>query len=208
MIRRKSKFLTFCFSMLPGAGHMYLGLMKQGTSLLTAFCALLFFASWLGIGPLLFLLPILWCYSFFDAINKNSMNDEDFYALEDDYLFHFNEISELVSRAGKGKTKLGIALICLILGIYLLYNNILLFLRFTFGWHFLSSLDLYLGRIPQIAFAVIIIAFGVSLIQEKKEELEHEGTEQTHSEEHACPEFSKEDLGELFHQKEDSHENS
>lgn len=207
MIQRKSKFLTFCFSMLPGAGHMYLGLMKQGVSLLTAFCALLFFASWLGLSPLLFFLPVLWCYSFFDAINKNSMNDEDFYALEDDYLFHFKEISELVSRTGKGNTKLGIALICLILGIYLLYNNILMFFRFTFGWDFLVNLGRYLGRIPQIAFAVIIIAFGASLIQGKKEELEHEDMEQPHSEENACPEFSKEDLGELFHQKNDSHEN-
>ncbi len=30
MINKKSKFLTFVFSMLPGAGHMYMGFMNMG----------------------------------------------------------------------------------------------------------------------------------------------------------------------------------
>ncbi|MCI8355555.1 MAG: hypothetical protein HFI47_10905, partial [Lachnospiraceae bacterium] len=38
--KKKSRFLTFCFSMLPGAGEMYMGFMRTGVSLM-----LLFFLS-------------------------------------------------------------------------------------------------------------------------------------------------------------------
>ncbi len=37
MINKKSKFLTFVFSMLPGAGHMYMGFMNMGVSFMSAF---------------------------------------------------------------------------------------------------------------------------------------------------------------------------
>ena len=32
--KKKSNFLTFCFSMMPGAAQMYMGFMKMGTSLM------------------------------------------------------------------------------------------------------------------------------------------------------------------------------
>ena len=78
MTRQKGKFLTFCFSLVPGAGQMYLGFMKQGLSLMTVFAALCAFSTWLAIGPLLLFAPIIWFYSFFDVINKNSLDPEEF----------------------------------------------------------------------------------------------------------------------------------
>ena len=45
MKKEKSKFLTFCFSLLPGAGHMYMGFMKMGLSLMAAFFFLIFLSS-------------------------------------------------------------------------------------------------------------------------------------------------------------------
>ena len=32
MTRKKNGFLTLCFSLVPGAGEMYMGFMKQGVS--------------------------------------------------------------------------------------------------------------------------------------------------------------------------------
>ena len=37
MIRKKSKGWTFICSLLPGAGEMYMGFMKQGAVLMTLF---------------------------------------------------------------------------------------------------------------------------------------------------------------------------
>ena len=50
MIRKKGSFLTFCFSMLPGAGEMYLGFMKRGASLMTLFFFIIFSSTWLQLG--------------------------------------------------------------------------------------------------------------------------------------------------------------
>ena len=35
---KKNAFLTFIFACIPGAGQMYYGYMKRGTSLLVYFC--------------------------------------------------------------------------------------------------------------------------------------------------------------------------
>ena len=54
---RKSRFLTFLFGMIPGAGQMYLGYMKRGVSLMGAFAVVLTIAAFLNIPVLTFLLP-------------------------------------------------------------------------------------------------------------------------------------------------------
>ena len=45
MRRKKSKFLTFIFSLLPGAGEMYMGFMKMGVSLMAEFFGIIFLAT-------------------------------------------------------------------------------------------------------------------------------------------------------------------
>jgi hypothetical protein len=63
-----SKFWSFIFSLVPGCGQMYMGLMNRGLQLLTAF--VLIFA--LGVsteGVIIFLSVIIWFYSFFDSLN-------------------------------------------------------------------------------------------------------------------------------------------
>ena len=74
-MKQKGKFLTFLFSLFPGAGQMYLGFMKMGGSIMMLFWGIIGFGVLLNLGVLYFLLPVIWCYSFFDAINKNSMDD-------------------------------------------------------------------------------------------------------------------------------------
>ena len=43
----------FLFSLIPGAGQMYMGFMKQGLSLMTIFATLCAVGIWLDIKPLL-----------------------------------------------------------------------------------------------------------------------------------------------------------
>lgn len=170
-MKRKGKFLTFCFSCIPGVGHMYLGFMKQGISILLAACALIFFSAWMELGPLMLLMPVLWFYSFFDAINKNSLNDEEFYALEDDYLFHLEEITPTLNNLLSGKLRLVAGIVCLLIGLNLLVNNMAYYFVNVLGWDFVGYITSYLNRLPQIIVALLIILFGLYLIKGKKTEM-------------------------------------
>ena len=63
--RQYSTFLVFIFSCLPGAAHMYMGLMKRGLLALTAFFAFIF----IGHRATGMLVPILMITCFFDAMH-------------------------------------------------------------------------------------------------------------------------------------------
>lgn len=74
------KIITLALSIMPGAGHMYLGYQKKGLVLMGGFFFAIFFMGWLNLSFLLFLLPLIWFYSFFDAfhtINGNNIEDMD-----------------------------------------------------------------------------------------------------------------------------------
>ena len=67
--RNASPALTFLFSLLPGAGHMYLGLMRRGLEIMVVFFAAIFLvANTLGLAEIgVPLSIILFFYSLFDA---------------------------------------------------------------------------------------------------------------------------------------------
>lgn len=93
MMNRKGRPGAYFFALFPGCGQMYLGFMKQGVSLLVWFFGIIFMVSWMRLGPIAYLLPIIWQYSFFDAINKNALSDEAFSRLEDRYLLFLMSLS-------------------------------------------------------------------------------------------------------------------
>lgn len=177
MIRKKNRFLTFIFSLIPGAGEMYMGFMKQGVTLMGACFLLIFLAAWLNIGPLLFILPLLWCYSFFHVHNVKSLPDEEFYALEDDYMFHLGRVlPDNLNLDKKAKNVLAILLIGI--GVVLLWDN----LMDIMGWIVPSYLEeLYWGirhMAPQLVIALLLIVGGIWLIRGKKKELDKEEAEE------------------------------
>lgn len=82
-MRRKSRFLTTMFSLMPGAGHMYLGLLNKGISIMLIFILGMCIVdlSFIGTFGMFIIVPIFF-YSFFDALdiyNKMAMgiNIED-----------------------------------------------------------------------------------------------------------------------------------
>lgn len=175
MTRKKSGFLTFCFSLIPGAGEMYMGFMKQGLSIMAVFWLLVFFATFFNLGPVLFILPILWCYSFFNVHNIRGMSDEEFYALEDDYLFHLDENSLVGKLKGKQSNLLAWGLI--IVGVAILWNYVIGYIRWLMPDEIYWSV---MDGVPQVAIAVLLIWCGIYLIRGKKKELdsrekEHDG---------------------------------
>ncbi|GAA0328835.1 hypothetical protein GCM10008967_19190 [Bacillus carboniphilus] len=73
---KKSKAIATFLSIFPGAGHLYLGLQKRGIQLMAAFLFAIYVLDVLRLGVFLFLIPIIWFYSFFDGLQKASKTDE------------------------------------------------------------------------------------------------------------------------------------
>lgn len=170
MTRKKSGFLTFIFSLLPGAGEMYMGFMKQGISLMGLFWLIIFFGS-LGVGPLLFVLPIIWFYSFFHVHNLHGMSDEEFYAVEDDFLFHLDTVLPKGKNMDK-KYRMCAAAVLIVMGVAILWGN---FTDLLYWWlpysmkHFFHSITY---SIPRLLVSVLLILGGIWLIRGKKRQLD------------------------------------
>lgn len=181
MTKKKGKFTTFFWSLIPGAGEMYLGFFKQGISIMAAFFILLGISGFLQLGFLAFLSPIVWFYSFFHTNNLNSMNDEEFYAMEDDYLLHWSDITRNQGLLIKYKKLLAVCLV--FFGISILWNNFSsLFFSYLLPYFYLSdgienALYYIFHTIPQGVVAVAIIAAGIYLLKNKRDELKNKDQE-------------------------------
>lgn len=64
------KMVTAALSLVPGAGHMYLGYLKDGAFLMAVFFFTAFLMGWLNLSLFLFILPVVWFYSLFDALQR------------------------------------------------------------------------------------------------------------------------------------------
>lgn len=169
MKRKRSRFLTFMFSMLPGAGHMFMGFMRMGTSIMSVFFLIILLSSWLGIGPLMYFLPVLWFYSFFDCINKRYSSDEEFYEMEDTYLFSPDKLYLSKIPVLKNQ-KLFAGVLLVLMGIYLIWNNFMHFVGQFIPQEVYDRIRDFTNHAPQVVFGVIIIMAGMRLIMGKKKE--------------------------------------
>ena len=84
-MRQRSKFWTFVFSLLPGAGHMYLGLNKIGSSYMITFFLAIFISSLPGLSLFGFLCPLIWFLAFFDCLNKMGLTPDELAAVDDQF---------------------------------------------------------------------------------------------------------------------------
>ncbi len=67
--KSNKKTVTLALSIIPGAGHMYLGQQKKGLLIMGTFFFTVFFMGWLNLSLFLFVLPLVWFYGFFDAFH-------------------------------------------------------------------------------------------------------------------------------------------
>lgn len=171
MIRKKNSFLTFCFSLLPGAGQMYMGFMKRGISLMSAFWLLIFTATWLGLESLMFAMPVIWFFAFFDTFNLRSMPDDEFYAMEDDYIL-FPEFIKHKSGLIQGKYRTLLALTLIIIGFAILWSNAYRLLSWVLPGVISDMIYRFGYYFPQLFIGFAIIALGIYLIRGKKKDLD------------------------------------
>lgn len=171
MTKKKSGFWTFLFSLIPGAGEMYMGFMRMGVSLMGLFWGIIALSFLTSTGFLVQVDVIVWFYSFFHAHNLRAMDDEDFYALEDHYLLPVDMDQEFWNKITITKYRRILAGILILFGVAVLWNGLLDLLYWIlpdYIWKYVSSISSY---IPQFVLGIGIIAVGLLLIRGKKQEL-------------------------------------
>ncbi|MFD2672134.1 hypothetical protein [Marinicrinis sediminis] len=71
-MKKKYFAATLIMSVLPGLGHLYLGLMRRGIQLMiSAFASIAFIPVLPMVFP--FVLAVIWFYSLFDALTRRSI---------------------------------------------------------------------------------------------------------------------------------------
>lgn len=175
-MRRKSRFLLFCWSLIPGAGHMYLGFMKMGVSLMLGFALATTVVGVSGLGILSALPLVVWFYSFFHANNLGSMSDEEFYNIKDNYLF-FADGEDSLKAFATGKYRKAAAVALIIIGSVMLwdvFNDTLFNIlgKELYNMYFREISHIINNYVPRLVVGIAIIWFGVKLIRGKKEEMD------------------------------------
>lgn len=192
MRSKKSRFWSFWLSFVPGCAEMYMGFMKMGMSLMLAFWGILAVAVVLNIGPMMFLEVIVWFYSFFHARNLAHMNEPEFMAAEDNYLYNIESLNHVGSNLVQGYRKI-VAIVLVILGITLVFRG---FIHMV--WDVLPPVlrEMYYSMtsyLPQIIVGCGIIAIGVLMIKGKQQELWKENEDGSKQEDGFTNEFGSED---------------
>lgn len=154
---KKSKLLATILAIFPGAGHMYLGLQKRGLQLMAGFLLSVYILDVLNLGLFLFLIPIIWFYSFFDTLQlANRAEDEE---IED---------IPIISYLANHQKWLGIALI--FLGAFYLFEAILLP---RLAEYMLETFDVYLydyyyQYFQMTIVCLLLIGGGIKLLTGSK----------------------------------------
>lgn len=173
MKKKKNRFWLFVCSLWPGAGHMYIGFMKMGLSLMLGFLLSVALVGITNLGVLAVLPITIYVYAFFHANNMGGMDDEQFAAMEDEYLFGFSDMGQYHLKL-KGKNKNIAAVVLIIVGLCMLWNVAFgMFIDYVGLENPVVRLIYYTLRndVPRVVIALVVIWVGVRLLRGKKEEI-------------------------------------
>lgn len=185
MQKQKRGFWLFIFSLIPGAGEMYMGFKKQGLSIMLLFWGVFALGACTGMDWLIFLIPIIWFYSFFNVHNLKSLSEEEFYSVEDSYILHMDKLIGDVDSLLTNHRKLT-AIVLIVFGASILWNNIVDFFYMILPGYLADILGTFAYHLPQLVIAVAIILAGVYILTRKKDALDkdQEDTDSFSKEEH------------------------
>ncbi len=176
---KRNDFLTFLFSLIPGAGQMYQGYMKRGLSLILLFVLPIMIGSSM-IPVLMALAAVVYMYSFFDSLNLHAQlkgADGEKEAPEDNFLVHMDwlEGGDL-KRLTAGKHHL-LGWGCVALGVAALYQSVLRpflsrLINMIPNEAIYNALNGFLYHVPNLVIALVFIYVGLWLIRGPKKKAE------------------------------------
>lgn len=194
MKNKKSGFLNFILSWIPGCSEMYMGFMKMGLSLMAVFWGIVLISIVLNLGPLMLLGMIAWFYSFFHARNMYHMDDELFQKTEDQYLFDVDSLTSSGEKVAKRYRKI-IAIVLVVLGVVLVFRGLYSAVEFVLP----EIVKAIYGRaayyLPQVIVGIGIIAIGKVMLDGKKKELYGDDAEEMKQDGGVMDDGSKENNG-------------
>lgn len=168
--QKKSKFLTFMCSFIPGAAEMYMGFMKQGVSLMAVFALSIVGLAYELQALFIPAMVLTWFYSFFHARNIAALPDEEFMALSDTFIWE-GLMEEKGLKISSPTIRKWAAGILIVIGAALLWENLSFIVFNMIPDRYWDLIYPIVNRIPEIIIAVLIIFIGLKLIAGKKEEL-------------------------------------
>lgn len=148
---KKSRGAAMVLSIFPGAGHLYIGLQQRGLQLMGLFLLGIFIMDQLRLTLFLFLLPMLWCYAFFDVMVQLRRLDED--QIKDD---------PIVMSIAPYQRWIGAGL--LVVGIYYLLDRVA---RSWIEHYYPAWMPQYYDikyMLPTVVIAFILILLGIKLL--------------------------------------------
>ncbi|GIP53447.1 hypothetical protein [Paenibacillus vini] len=150
---RRSKVLATLLSAFPGAGQMYLGMQKRGLQMMVLFLGSFYIIDVLRLSLFLFLVPVIWFYSFFDGLQQTSR-----------YGILPMEDIPLIKGRGNGQHWLGVAL--LLLGVY--YVGMEFIVPALDRWFpYLELRYMIREYLRPVLVAVILIGGGIKLLSSR-----------------------------------------
>ena len=182
MQKQKKGFWLFIFSLIPGAGEMYMGFKKQGISTMLLFWSIFALGASIGMDWLILFFPIVWFYSFFNVHNLKSLSEEEFYSIEDSYILHLDSIVGDTNTLIK-KYRTVIAVLLIVFGVSILWRNLANTLYVILPQRINVLLQNFSYRFPQFVIAIAIILAGIYILNDKKHKSK-DTKEKTVEEEH------------------------
>jgi len=149
---KKSRGAAMVLSIFPGVGHLYIGLQQRGLQLMGLFLLGIFIMDQLRLTLFIFLLPMLWCYAFFDVMTQLRKLDEK--AIQDEPILL--SITPYQRWIGAG---------LLVIGAYYLIDRITLkLIQFYDLKSWLVRYQEIKYMLPTVVIAFILILLGIKLL--------------------------------------------
>jgi hypothetical protein len=151
-----NRFLLLIFSMIPGAGYMYLGLMRRGLEAMLLFVLGIVVPVWIDIpGMVAVIIVPLWFYCLFDTYLQRN-NIENGIEVEDQGFL--NVLTNLGA-----KMYYWVGLILIVIGVLALLNNLT---------GDLMSLSMAFSYVRKYLPAIFLIVVGLILLRRRPEQEE------------------------------------
>ena len=168
----KNKLFLFLFAMIPGMSHMYLGMLKKGVFLMSLFLAPigLIFLTRGGMEIISCVLPVVWCYSFFDTFRYKGYTKEVRYRMDAEFFdsakaFWQQEAEPMLYRRRKW-----VGLFCIILAIYTFIYNIIGYFFNWFGGKVFWAFYIILSKVPTLLVVLLLLKLGIDLLKKEDED--------------------------------------
>ncbi len=167
----KNKLLIFLFALLPGVSHMYLGMLKKGIFLMSLFLApiALIFLTRGGMEIVSCILPVVWCYSFFDAFRFKCYNKEERHHMDIEFYKSLQIFWEQQTKPMLYRRRKLVGLCCIFLAIYTFIFNIIGYFVNWFGnafWVFY----IVLSKVPTLLVVLFLLKLGIDLLRKEDDD--------------------------------------